>query len=125
MISCILVCIFMISCSKEHDYEFIVSNKTSYKINSFKIDNIEIAIEPNATSEMITWHFDGTNFNFTEPLLSLYITEYSDSLNVLKNNIGQLTSIIDLNKKNVNKIEISLRNDYQNNDYKFDIKVNK
>jgi hypothetical protein len=114
----------MISCIKEYDYEFIVYNKTNYKINSFKIDNIVIEIEPNDTSERITWYYEGSCFNFSEPLLGLYIAEYSDSLTEFKNSIGKVTSICDLNKKSVNRVEINLCNDNQNEDYIFDIKVN-
>lgn len=123
---CILISVILISCSMERDYEFKVYNKTNYKINSFKIEeDVEIAIEPNDSSEIITWHHDGTYFNFTEPLVALFIAEYSDSLNVFKNSIGQVFSIPDLNKKDVNRIEITLCDNCQIKDYIFDIEVNR
>lgn len=86
----ILVCFFLISCLGERDYEFAVYNTTNYKINSFKIDNVAVSIEPNDTSERVTWCFGGTYLNFTEPLVGFCVASYSDSVSTFKNNIGEV-----------------------------------
>ncbi len=125
----ILIPIVISSCSKARDYEFVVYNATDYKIDIFKIGSgkrkIEISVKPNDTSEVFVYEFDGTYFNFTEPLLGLHVYEYSDSINTYNNGIGQLASIPDLRKKSTNIIDISLREDAMERDCIFEIKVNK
>lgn len=86
---------------------------------------IELSLEPNDSSEFVTYNFDGTIFNFAEPYIGLRVAEYSDSTGTYKNVIGQGMSVPDAFKKSVNRIEIYLVNDYKNKDYIFDIHVNK
>lgn len=118
----------LISCSRKRDYEFVVNNKTAYKIISFSIgsgnEKVQVSLNPYTTSDIVTYHFGGTYFNFTEPLLGLGVDEYSDSINTYKNDIGRVTSIPELNKKSKNNIEISLKSTGSSNNDIFEIIVN-
>ena len=117
------------SCSRKRDYKFIVYNKTDYNINSLIIgsgnDMIKFKVAAHDTSEIVVWHFGGTYFNFTEPLVSINVSEYADSIQTYKNINGSLASIIDLKKKTTNIIEI-LKREKVGNEYVdiFEIKVN-
>jgi hypothetical protein len=125
----IFLSFIMCSCSRQHDYKFIAYNSTDYKIEILKIgsgeNRIEISVDPNDSTELFTYHFAGTYFNFTEPLLYLFISEYSDSSRVYINKYGQVASIPDLLKKSINRIDISLEADTLGKEYIFDIRVNK
>ncbi len=125
LFSCILLAI---SCSEKADYDFIITNETDYQINSFVIgsgdDRIVITIQPNDTSEIVTYEFDGTYFNFTEPLLTLMVKQYSDSIGTYDYNTGGGTSIPDLKDDSVNRIYIKLDEKSSDSDVIFKIETN-
>lgn len=108
----ILFVLINISCSKKATYDFEVSNETDYFINTFVIgsgdDKVKISINPNETSEIVSYEFGGTYFNFAEPMMSLAVKQYSDSIEVYDYNTGGGTSIPDLYKNKTNRIKISL-----------------
>lgn len=120
--------LFISSCTRKRDYDFLVINNTKYEINTLKIgcgskDSKEISIEPNSEKK-ITYHNSGTYFDFTEPMLCLTVLKYSDTLKTYENTYGGVTSIKDLKKKKTNVMTIEIDpNPLYPTDI-FDIKVN-
>ena len=106
-----------------------MSNETDYLINSFIIgsgdDKIEISIDPKGTSEIVTYEFGGTYFNFTEPLLAVAVKQYSDSIDTYDYNTGGVISIPDLFDKSSNSIKISLDKESTNSNVIFLLETNK
>ena len=111
----LLICLFLLfySCrDRPHDFDFKVVNNTNYKIETMKLgcgekNSMNISIEPNGLVTFI-YHYSGTYFNFTEPLLCHTITKYSDTTTSYKNTIGGVISFHALSKNNLNIINIEL-----------------
>ncbi|MDN4165028.1 hypothetical protein QWY31_05910 [Cytophagales bacterium LB-30] len=123
-----IVVVLSLSCSKKADYDFIITNGTDYTINSFVIgsgnDRIDVTIMPNDTSEIVTYEFDGTFFNFTEPLLTLAVKQYFDSIKQYDYNKGGGTSIPDLKEDSENKVTIKLDKESSVSNILFELEIN-
>lgn len=116
------------SCTRKRNYEFLIKNNTNYNINTLKLgcgqeDSKEISIEPNGEKE-ITYFNRGTFFDFTDPLLCITISKYSDTITTYENSEGGVTSIKDLKKKESNILTIEIDPNPNSQTNIFDIKVN-
>ncbi|MGM0580435.1 MAG: hypothetical protein ACQETL_07135 [Bacteroidota bacterium] len=123
----ISVCV-LFSCTRKNEYEFQILNQTDYSLDRFELGsrNGEINIELNRydTSNIIIYDFEGTYFNFTEPMLYMAVVEYSDSIKTYKNDFGHMTSIPDLSRNNLNIIEVVLADTIENENDIFEFIVN-
>ena len=124
----IIVVLLTISCSKKADYDFIITNETDFIINSFIIGSgdhrLDVTVQSNAKSEKVTYEFDGTYFNFTEPLLTLAVEQYSDSVDTYNYGTGGVTSIPDLSDESVNMINIKIDEESSTSNVSFKIETN-
>jgi hypothetical protein len=125
----VLISIVMGACSRTQDYELVVINQTDFTIDVFKIDThpraVELSINPRDTSDTVVYRYKSAVIDLAEPLLGLSVDSYSDSLNTYQNKYGQVTSIPDLLKNNVNTIYIHLKDTTVYKEYIFEITVNK
>jgi hypothetical protein len=91
------------ACQKEINYECSVTNNTSYRIDKMEFscaaDNYTLSVEPNSSSPHfnLVYRRRAGRF-FTEPLLCVTITGYSDSTAHYQNTYGQTFSIRELSK---------------------------
>lgn len=103
----------LISCKKETQYKFIVTNNTSYRIDNIQfncsVEETQISIEPNKSSSpfIINYKKKVGRF-FTEPVLCVTITKYSDITTSYDNTFGSAFSISDFSQKATNSFQINL-----------------
>ena len=120
--------IVLSSCSHKVNYEFMVKNETNYTINTFRIgmgnEKIIISMKPQDSLDNVICKFKEPYFNAAEPLLSLSISKFSDSIKVYENEIGHITSVSDLIKDEINTIKITLQEDVSNTTDIFDFRIN-
>ena len=104
-------CIILTGCALNRSYDILVINHTGYKIDTMNFGcnrNIkQISVNPNDTSNKFRIPFKYI-FAFSEPLLCVDISNYSDSTNKYKNNKGMVIPESDLSRKRQNVITVKL-----------------
>jgi len=103
----IIACItfLLCSCKKEITYDCTIINETNYRIDKIEfscaVDKRSVSIPSFGTSEKFELRYvKSAGRFFSEPLLCITVTEYSDSTQTYQNSIGQTMSISDLKKNN-------------------------
>ncbi|MEL4309140.1 hypothetical protein [Joostella sp. CR20] len=118
-----------LSCSGEKTFDFEIENKTEYDIDilefgcGFEKKSIKIHSFEKTTTELIYKQTSTKYFaskTFKEPEICITILKYSDSANNYTNSIGNAIGINQFYEKNLNRIEITSRNDER---HRFKIKI--
>lgn len=98
--------IFMLtSCNKETTYSCKLINETSYHIKEIKftcaVDEKSVSVTPLGTSDKFELRYvKNTGRFFSEPLVCITVTEYSDSTQTYQNSIGRTMAVSKLEKNN-------------------------
>jgi hypothetical protein len=101
------------SCSLPREYQFQIENATAYEIDTFRIgqkkDSTFVSIASDSTSPVIHYQFNGTLFNFAEPMIYLTVGSCYDSIQRYENHTstGKLISVPNLYKRKVNLLRIT------------------
>jgi hypothetical protein len=107
MFATIITCLtfLLCSCKKEITYDCTLINETKYRINKIEfscaVDKKTVSILPFGTSYKFELRYVKSSGRFfSEPLLCITVTEYSDSTQTYQNSIGHTMSISALQKTN-------------------------
>jgi hypothetical protein len=98
----ILVC----SCRKETTYNLTLINETNYQIDKIEfscaVDDKSVSVPSFGSSKKFELRYEKEVCGncFSEPLLCISVTAYSDSTQIYQNEIGSTMSMSDLKKNN-------------------------
>lgn len=118
--------LFILSaCSKETGYVFTIENTTDYTINRINVGGTKqstFSIPPNEISEpFVAIRISNFATFFSEPLMTITVLEYSDSISSYQNNIGEVLSFDKFSTKEVNRISLKLDENNYHETKKFTI----
>lgn len=125
----VFICVGLLffSCTDEIIYDCTINNTTKYKIDKIEfscaIDEKIVSVSPNSVSDkfQLTYIKSGGRF-FSEPLVCVTITEYSDSTKTYQNLIGRTISISDMSVNTEFIIEYEQSTLYPTDIFKVSIK---
>lgn len=101
--------VVLTSCFEEREYEFIVTNNTTYRVDKMTISDTELSIDPNSTLAPVTITYKkGVGHFFTEPLVGMSVRTYSDSTTTYENTYGRVVSLSDLKEILPNIVTLEL-----------------
>jgi hypothetical protein len=106
-----------------------VKNATDYQLDKIVFGNMDgtiISVKPNMTSDLFIIKRQNNDLAkfFSEPLLGVTVLSYSDSISTYENQIGEVISISDLKKDEINILTFRLTKQTRYPTHKFTVHDN-